>query len=400
MRVLYVEAAYGFGGSLTGLLHLFRTMPSDIVPMLVTCFDPHRYVEVPEDLQIRQVAIRRQPPTPPNRLRSIANYYRYVIAAWYAELDPIIRDFQPDVIHANNSLVSNFGVGIAARKHRVRAISHQKGFEHTGRFSRFLIKHNRFDHHIATSGAVATHLESLGLPPARCSTVYEPVIGPREDKCARPDQRSVPIVAMHSMLVPEKGQHVVLRAAAELVRRGVPPFRLVVAGTSPAGETEYLDSLNQLAAELGIQESVEFRGHLRDVYEFLSGVDVAVHAAVEPEPFGRVVAEAMFCGLPSIVTADGGPAEYVEEGVTGFCVPRGDIGAMANALEPLIRSASLRRQVGDAARQFAVRAFEPFALSRQVVDIYERVLQAVPRRDSGSTRQFAATTSVVPDVIR
>jgi glycosyltransferase involved in cell wall biosynthesis len=376
MRVLYVEAAYGFGGSLTGLLHLFAALPGEIKPMLVTCFDPRPFVDLPPDLLHRQVTIPKRPQSfGSSRLQTIAQYYRYVIWPWSRALDPLIRDFQPELIHANNSLVSNFGVGLAARRRHVHSISHQKGFEHPGRFTRILVKYSRFDHHLATSGAVARHLQTLGLNRDRCTTVYEPVIGPADGVRATPDQHKVPTVAMHSMLVPEKGQHVFLEAVAKLVERGRQPFRAIVAGTSPDGATEYTDKLARMVDQLGLRQIVEFPGHVRDVYEFLSGVDVSVHAAVDKEPFGRVVAEAMLCGLPSIVTADGGPAEYIEHGATGLCVPRGDVGAMADALDQLIASADLRQQMGAAAREFAVREFEPHALAQQVVNVYYRVLR-------------------------
>jgi glycosyltransferase involved in cell wall biosynthesis len=308
-------------------------------------------------------------------VRSIARYYREDVWSWRPALAELIREFQPDVIHANNSVTVNLAVAQAADKRRIPSISHQKGFEHPGRLTRWIIKRSRFTHHIATSRAVARHLISLGAPASRCTTIYEPVIGPVEVVGERSENHCVPLFAMHSVLGHWKGQHIFLRAVAEVLRRGRTNFAVEIAGASPAGETAYVDSLHELVSQLNLQSHVRFVGHQRDVYAFLSRVDVAVHAAVEPEPFGRVVAEAMLSGLPTIVTAEGGPAEYVEAGVTGLHVPCGDVAAMADAIELLASSPEMRARMGRSARAFAVNEFDPVRLALQVVEVYDRVLR-------------------------
>ncbi|HMO87018.1 MAG TPA: glycosyltransferase family 4 protein, partial [Lacipirellulaceae bacterium] len=302
---------------------------------------------------------------------------------WTRAVDQYLREFRPHLIHANNSVTVNWPAARAARRWGIPAIAHQKGFEYPGRLSRWLVTHGGFTHHIATSGAIAQQLYSLGLPPQRCTTIYEPVSGPADDAWDRPRDNPIPVVGMHSVLGHWKGQHVVLQALAEVIRRNRTPVALEIAGAPPAGETDYLDSLHRLVADLGIEKHVRFVGHLRDVYAFLSRVDFAVHASVDPEPFGRVVAEAMLCGLPVIVTTQGGPAEYIEDGVSGCHVPCGDVRATADAIERLAASADLRRRMGRAARQFAVREFEPRRLTEQVVDVYDRVLDRPRALEAG-----------------
>jgi glycosyltransferase involved in cell wall biosynthesis len=67
-----------------------------------------------------------------------------------------------------------------------------------------------------------------------------------------------------------------------------------------------------------------------------------------------VVLEAMACGLPVIVTANG-PADIVRDGVDGFIIPQRDADAVTGCLERLYRDRSLRAEMG---RNASERALE------------------------------------------
>ena len=59
-------------------------------------------------------------------------------------------------------------------------------------------------------------------------------------------------------------------------------------------------------AGLSVAVSVGFTGRIDDVPAALRALDIVVHASVEPEPFGLVIAEAMACGRPVVVSRAGG----------------------------------------------------------------------------------------------
>ena len=61
-------------------------------------------------------------------------------------------------------------------------------------------------------------------------------------------------------------------------------------------------------------------------------LDVVVHASTKPEPFGRVIVEAMSCGRAVVVAKDGGAAELFEDGVSALASPPGDASALAGVL--------------------------------------------------------------------
>jgi glycosyltransferase involved in cell wall biosynthesis len=131
--------------------------------------------------------------------------------------------------------------------------------------------------------------------------------------------------------------------------------------------------LKELAATLGLRERVEFPGFVEDVAAQLETFDILVHASLIPEPFGQVVIEGMAAGLPVIAPRAGGPAEVIEDRVTGVLYSMGDAGALADALRDLAGRPALRERLGKAARMKAAE-FAPEIVAAQVAEVYRSVL--------------------------
>lgn len=375
MRILYVEGAVGFGGSLTGLLELLAHLPADVEPMLVTRYDVSPFIPM-EGLRHQQLNIPEFPKNSSGRWRGLYLLYRYDVQPWAKQLRSVVRSFRPDIIHANNSVGANLGIGVFGRRMRIPVISHQKGYDHLGPMVRAACKYGLFNHHIATSHAMANHLFEAGLPRSRCTMIYDALQPPDFEPV--PTGNDIPVVAIYSMLLPWKGQDVFLKAVAKARTLTNIPFRAIVAGQPPEKNREgsdYEASLHRLAQDLKISDMVEFVGHQRNIYHFLKGVDVAVHASVQPEPFGRVGAEAMICSVPVIVTNGGGIAEYVEHGRAGHVVPMGDPEKMAESIAELVSHPKKRTALGQAGRQYALETFQPARIVNQVLDVYRRVLE-------------------------
>jgi glycosyltransferase involved in cell wall biosynthesis len=172
-----------------------------------------------------------------------------------------------------------------------------------------------------------------------------------------------------------KGQHVFLRAAAELARRDIAARYLMVGGSVFGLDPNYANDLQRFARDAGIAGRVLFLGQRSDTNALMNACDVVVHASVEPEPWGLVLAEAMAAGRAVIGAAAGGPLEMIANGQTGLLTPPGDAAALAGAMESLFRQPELRRALGEAARQYAEEHFDRFraaeAMCRELRRSYE-----------------------------
>ncbi|MEH3144379.1 MAG: glycosyltransferase [Methylobacterium frigidaeris] len=185
-------------------------------------------------------------------------------------------------------------------------------------------------------------------------------------------------------LAPEKGHADLLAALAELRRRGV-PCHLDVAGNGP------LDAaLRETAARLGVAEHVTFHGYvaygpaLFDLY----GRAGALVLPSLTEGFPQVINEALSIGLPVVATAVGGIPGFVADGDTALLVPPRDPGALAGAVERLVRDADLRE--GLRRRGRALMAANTLEANR------DRVLDAIRRAIASHRAALPAGTAPGP----
>jgi glycosyltransferase involved in cell wall biosynthesis len=130
-----------------------------------------------------------------------------------------------------------------------------------------------------------------------------------------------------------------------------------------------LRELSQLASAYGLGDSVGFTGRVDDVPAAMRALDVVVHASVEREPFGLVIAEAMACGRPVVVSRAGGAEEIAQAGAL-FHLP-GDASDLAARLSELVDDSALRSSLATAGRAAAVRLFSRRRLSDSLVPVYE-----------------------------
>ena len=109
-----------------------------------------------------------------------------------------------------------------------------------------------------------------------------------------------------------------------------------------------------------------------DVSAVLRALDIAVHASTEPEPFGLVIAEAMACGRPVVVSRAGGAAEIAQGGAV-FHEP-GNSAELADRLRELAGDPARRASLGAEGREAAVRLFSRSRLRDTLIPVYEALV--------------------------
>jgi len=157
------------------------------------------------------------------------------------------------------------------------------------------------------------------------------------------------------------------------------PVRAYIVGDAvyqTEGSQYSLDELRQRARSLGLAGRVGFTGFVHTPEATFRALHIVVHASTEPEPFGLVIAEAMACGRPVIVSNAGGAAEIVTPGVDALVHAPGDAGELAAQIAALAGNPELRARVGRAARVTAERSFDRARLATELIPIYQSI-QAV-----------------------
>jgi glycosyltransferase involved in cell wall biosynthesis len=157
---------------------------------------------------------------------------------------------------------------------------------------------------------------------------------------------------------PEKGFDLLVQT---LDGTGIP---LQVAGDASA----YLASGRQVPA------FVSFSGHLDrgGMGDFYRQARLLVVPSLWDETFGLVVAEALSCGTPVVVTNLGALAEVAGPG--GLVVPAGDVAALREAVSRLWNDAALCRNMALAGREH-VKQYSDEAYVSHLLRAYERVLK-------------------------
>lgn len=147
-----------------------------------------------------------------------------------------------------------------------------------------------------------------------------------------------------SRLTPHKRIDLLVRALAEPIAAGV---RCAI-----AGEGEELCRLRRLAAEMGVDDRVEFLGRIDDATLITRLATCrAVYFAPYHEDYGLVTVEAFSSSKAVITCTDsGGPPELVQDGVQGFvCEPNPR--SLAQAIRRLMDDRRLAEAMGEAARR-------------------------------------------------
>ena len=200
----------------------------------------------------------------------------------------------------------------------------------------------------AISDSTRDDLVARGIPRQRIEVVYPGVDATwycPDAKTARADR---PTFLYVGRLKRYKGVEIALRALS-LARRTRPDLTLEV-----AGQGDDRPRLEQVARGLGLGEAVRFLGFVTE--EEKRRLLRRAWAVVFPSPkegWGISNVEAAACGTPALASDSPGLRESVRDGQTGYLVPHGDAGALAERMLAVAADPGLVARLGRAARVFA-----------------------------------------------
>lgn len=134
------------------------------------------------------------------------------------------------------------------------------------------------------------------------------------------------------------------------------------------GDGEELKEMQNLTAELDLQDSVRFLGLQSDVYGYLHKADAFVLPSLY-EGIPMTLIEAMGTGLPIVTSPVGGIPDMLEDGKSAlFADP--DAEPILRGLEQMIESPKLREELGRNAKQRSTE-FSAEQMAKSYVEIYK-----------------------------
>ena len=170
------------------------------------------------------------------------------------------------------------------------------------------------------------------------------------------------VVGHFSRIAPWKGQHILISALAKCPAQ----ITAIIVGDALFGEREYFQQLHQQVAELGLEHRVKFLGFRHNIPQLMTACNLITHTSTSPEPFGRVIVEAMLCGKPVIAAKAGGAMELVKHGKTGFLVTPENTEELAQIITDCYHNPKNMIAIANQARTTASQNFHLNQINQQI----------------------------------
>ncbi|HEY9878014.1 MAG TPA: glycosyltransferase [Leptolyngbyaceae cyanobacterium] len=183
------------------------------------------------------------------------------------------------------------------------------------------------------------------------------------------------VVGHFSRLAPWKGQHVLLEALSHLPQNVV----CLLVGSALFGEDDYVLSLHQQVEALKLGDRVHFLGFRSDIPKLMTACDLVAHTSTAPEPFGRVIVEAMLCARPVVAAAAGGAVELVEHGRTGWLCPPNDSEKLADIISTCQTQTAEADAIAHRAQQQARERFDVRVTNGQIQTYLAQLVSSSPK---------------------
>jgi glycosyltransferase involved in cell wall biosynthesis len=325
----------------------------------------------------------RHEDNPIKKIYQISSYYRQAFKRLYlnfqviSSLADILNGWDVDIIYTNSSATP--AGALVAQKLGLPHVWHLREFiniDYQFHFDwgKLLVKYiiNQADAQIAISKAIRSHFVN-NIYSNRIQVVYNGIASISEfDYLYQLGNSSINInrpytFALVGAIHPNKGQEVAIRALALLVNNFLREIRLLIVGKGD------IVPLKKLAHELGIQNQVEFWGHIDDPYKAYLASD-AVLMCSKNEGMGRVTVEAMSVCRPVIGYDNAGTSEIIQHEYTGL-LHRGEHEALATCMRLFIENPEWAIKLGNNGWHFARKEFNTEIYSEKIYQILLSVLQ-------------------------
>ena len=302
----------------------------------------------------------------------------------------IIKKHNVTIVHSNNTAIP--GSGIAAKICGIPSIYHVREIIGKPILMRKLyprIISYLADYIICISKAVEAMFLENSVPQYKVGVVYNGIdLTPFNEELDTNKLRrefnlpeTAPLVGIVGRISPRKGHKYFIEAAAKVLKE-IPNAKFFIVGWIESHSSMYMKLLKELKdtiLSLNLYDSVMFTGVRKDIPDIMSSLDIVVLASASetaPEPFGRVVVEAMAAGKTVVATREGGVPEIIENNKTGMLVAPGSPDEMAQAIIRALKDTQLRRTMEEFAKTSVHNRFTEERMANNVIAIYKELISS------------------------
>ncbi len=300
------------------------------------------------------------------------------------QLRKIILAGDYDIIHFHGSKAGMVGriAALSARyKNNVMTVHNFIIYQEVNPAQRVLFKYGEKLLSTATSKIITVSaalkndlVKNFGIPEKKIVSIYNGIdIHKYSDTCDGIKTREkyglntdALIVGTLARMAPQKGLEYFIKAIP-LIQKNT-NTKYIIAGDGPL-----LPLLKSQATELGLSERLSFTGHVENVPEFLSCLDIFVVPSIA-EGLSITTIEAMSVGLPVIASRTGGLPELVKHGETGLLVEPRDPAKLAQAVTELLINKNKRQLMGLYAHKKASEMFSLETMIGETCRVYDEII--------------------------
>ena len=296
-------------------------------------------------------------------------------------LNSIVQSHEIDLIYSNTAAVL-IG-GYIAKRNGIQHIWHiHEIIEKPAFLHRFLAWRFKAtaDKLIVVSKAVEQHWQHA-LPANKIVQIYNGIepIKPTTTPSFKIEfhiPSNALVIGMAARIHYWKGQTYFVDIARALLSKheaGEAPLYFLIAGDPFPGYEYLLDQLQQQLCDPIFEGRVFYVGLVKEMDVFYRSIDLLILPSQLPDPLPTVILEAMQYGLPVAATAQGGALEMVKENETGILMPLDNAAVAAEKIYAIL-PASIRHQMGAAAKQRVATYFSQAAFEKNMLAVFENEL--------------------------
>lgn len=369
IKVLHVTNSLNYGGLERVVVDICRYLnKEEFVPMVACLKWQGPQAKMLNDVDVSVVTLGGE---------GKGRFFRY-LKFWY--LKKIIRDFGPDIVHTHNTgpLIDTMAARLISLSFPKVIHTDHSRIKWPDKFKYMLFERiaSAFVHDVvAVSEETRNNLVSYEKIPASKIQIIDNGIS--IDKYGSHMNKSStikaelgigvqqPVIGLCVVLRKLKGIPYLLEALPAIVK-AVPNVVCVIGGGGPERE-----SLEVMAANLGLNDNIRFIGPRDDVERILPVFDVYTLPS-ESEGLPLSLLEAMAAQRCIVATSVGGVPTALEEGNCGVLIPPKDSTALADAVIGLLRTPEERNRLAAEAYRCAVDKYSAVGMAKKYGALYQR----------------------------